>query len=1839
MLLTLVGARLYFSDAWIKQQLCESARKELGRDLEVRDLRLSLLSGTLDVEGVRLRNADIAFKEPDTLRVEKLSAKAALWPLLFSRGAKIHGLEVTVEKPEFIVERGGTWPNETSNLDDLIAKLTAGPPGTWPKQTGLAELNGVVAVRNGVVRYRDSDPKYGESRIERFELTARFDGLGQPAEVKGKFALATPREGQLGTAELEARAQVVEADGSIGHPSELKSPLARVVLNDLDAAQVCRHFRVERAVLDGRYQCTLGRSLSGTVRLEGPALKDAQVSGDFQTSSGISLWQDGKLAAGNLPGRGEFAARLSWRDNAFAAALDNVAVTLTSGGAPTKVLDLSVKSGRADGGTYAIHMDADMDQLFASDVGQVLELKDRLGGKVSLRVEIAQKADGHVSAAGELKTADGYVAARDGKKLETKLGMKFDAKGDAEKAEIGFAAEADSFRVESLQPATIMSLNNPAKLAAQARLKLHIGGQEFWKQFGPLLEVMNMREPLKEALDAELVVSGDAGKVQARLDGTLQQQATTPQPLKLTIAAAYDGAALVDAPTQPFAIFSVQAESSDGTVAIKAGGDATRGKTQQTVRLSEFSTTGELTAVKALNDRFAPYLGVLLSKDYAARGRIALSGTSQLVQQLGAKGIVVGENLTLATKMSLTGFNLAGPALVKDGEPLAWNEPRADLELELAYTSTSTASTLALPKVVLKSASGSLDGSLAEADLVRLKTAAAPNATPVKLWLGALPLTKLNAQVPAATVKQLQALGVLPAESLAAGDLALQAQYDPQAHRAVVETFSFQQPAFSVKLLEPLDADTAALAPVAETPGFTFARWAPVLPSFVAEVAAKGETLAEMQKRFGLPEEPGAIELRLRHNAKTRRAAIETFSFDGPDLQVRASAPDADLTALAAMADTKNATVSQWLRSLPSCRLEVAAKPDALQRLQKAGLLEPDAALLGVLTATAAFDGPTQSLKLDDASFSGAAGDFALGGVALDAGRLGGFLDNPKKEGAVLDLLPSFRCDLKVRAPLFASLNARKLLPPEFTLAGALNLKARYDAGADRLAVETLEFARDAKSNAPIVELKASGEVAGVRKALNAPALSAAALLGSFDRGLTVSSLTVGALELNAYLVKKDIAAQFAREALRGVYEATGLIVVQDAQLRPTGRGGEFDLTLRAQTPLRVHAPSAPNAPVSPEIEAEIGGTWSFDAGAPLKVKLDPNGTALQGTLNLDAAGAKYVVDKTYFVYNKPANTPCKLAFDVAMPTQGPLRVARLELAGGPIGVALANLSYDTGAPKPALTCDRIAVTEGGLAGTLTGLVLDQNRDLMRWQFSAENVDVARLRNFLAQLPPTARIAGTLRDIRAAYDGPASVFPKHLTASCAAMNVQLAAAAPSGPVALALEGDLSADLRRAASRNLAVTVESTPAGRAAQRQKIECGLEVLARNAAESLPEALAKPGMPVVVKVGGLRTGGVDVDALTEAMSALAAAFAPAPAAPAGPTDWSTIRQLRVEASASVPVVTAGGIELRNAQAPAVVLDDLTLAVQNASATVFGGQAGVESLKLALPNSQFNIRFKLANIDLAALTGTLAPPTSKDDYRIAGRLTTEAAEINGMGFDAKAMKNWQGTVKAQIAGLVAQQGDGKRAPDPLKIGTGILGGVLGGKMGRGLNVWSSDFGLFLPRMEFEPFTTGVSMEKARVNIVRTALAGKAGTPTEGLEAEFIGGINPLKKEFAPQMTLWLTGLPAKTQRVLRLDQVDPADRQSILGEFDQARFQPVVLTGSLSAAETNKKELLAAFDTLDSRIEKMIRDKQARQQPPAQPPATQPGQPQQPPPAQPPAQPQPKKKKEKLNPFDLLGL
>jgi len=398
----------------------------------------------------------------------------------------------------------------------------------------------------------------------------------------------------------------------------------------------------------------------------------------------------------------------------------------------------------------SLEFQARLDDLFATDMGALLGLKDQLAGTVKGSASLKSEARGMWKAEGRIFT-EGLVVVVGGVRQPSALDLTFgaqvkpDAAGKPESAELTLSAKGQAFEFESREPVRLRSLNDLPKLWADAKLRIQVKGKELWQEFGPMLRVFNLGTPIEEALEGDLRVAGDAGKVTVQLNLQLQNQTGQAMPVRLEGEAACDFAARGKAGGEPFASFDVKILSDAGqSLALRVKGAAVRLPGEEIWEVSDYTGAGELHFLSALNVRLGKYVRFFLGPEYKVAGTFSQTARSKLTREILPNGEVGAQKLELTTDVKLADLDLRGPALFPNKPPLQWQEKDADLHLELAQRFGAAKDALAIPSVSLTAGTLAVKGSLAEADLGLLGQAAA-EAKPgerkprFQQWLAALP--------------------------------------------------------------------------------------------------------------------------------------------------------------------------------------------------------------------------------------------------------------------------------------------------------------------------------------------------------------------------------------------------------------------------------------------------------------------------------------------------------------------------------------------------------------------------------------------------------------------------------------------------------------------------------------------------------------------------------------------------------------------------------------------------------------------------------------------------------------------------------------------------------------------------------------------------------------------------------------------------------------------------------------------------------------------------------------------------------------------------------------------
>ena len=98
LLATLVGLRLYFSDAYLKSRVAGLLEERLGRPCTIGDLNASILSGTVALKEVRiLPAAPSSASTAAPCSLSRAEVQVSLWTLVLSSFTEIKGARVELE--------------------------------------------------------------------------------------------------------------------------------------------------------------------------------------------------------------------------------------------------------------------------------------------------------------------------------------------------------------------------------------------------------------------------------------------------------------------------------------------------------------------------------------------------------------------------------------------------------------------------------------------------------------------------------------------------------------------------------------------------------------------------------------------------------------------------------------------------------------------------------------------------------------------------------------------------------------------------------------------------------------------------------------------------------------------------------------------------------------------------------------------------------------------------------------------------------------------------------------------------------------------------------------------------------------------------------------------------------------------------------------------------------------------------------------------------------------------------------------------------------------------------------------------------------------------------------------------------------------------------------------------------------------------------------------------------------------------------------------------------------------------------------------------------------------
>jgi|GEM_PF-5965434 len=1076
------------------------------------------------------------------------------------------------------------------------------------------------------------------------------------------------------------------------------------------------------------------------------------------------------------------------------------------------------------------------------------------------------------------------------------------------------------------------------------------------------------------------------------------------------------------------------------------------------------------------------------------------------------------------------------------------------------------------------------------------------------------PRIVLNAIIPA------EILNEFTANALPAAKTTINVEYNSQT-RHLLSSVELNGPALSLKAETDADIPTLVerLMVLPTYPPGTPVPLAPfidLIPVLNVDARAGREGTMALLNLAGSPEPLGVGELllKIQYDPKTAQLKVSQLALTNEMLSLSGTLSELSLPALAKAIDARaGSDLEKWLGALPAMALEFKATPKGIQRMQELEILPSDPVLAGEFSATFTTDRATSVLNLDASKFSGAAAELNVSARAIDLKALAAFLNLPpskqKDPSQLGKLLPDVKIDLIARAPFVESLSRRA--DARLSAAGDLGVKLKYERASDELTLERVAFVRDAKSTFPVMALECLGSVSQVRTLLTR--LDAQPqpkdLLPHF-KNFSMPKLMVQGKDLVELLMQFKIGEAFTTDVSAGKYVMDQPLTLNNLNIRNAGTPDALNVWFQASTPITVKEGA--------EKSALFGGTWRFDEQFPLRVSLAGNAFGAAGTLNLDDAeifaAALSVIDSAKKPYSKAVGAPCKINLKLEQDAGGVVSVPLLELRGGPLQATLTGLTWNRSQPKLMLQMESLAI-EGVFPGRVTKLALNEAADKMQFTAQLDTFDAAR---FIPaeKLPPGVTLHANVTGASVVYDGPFSTFNAEslaaaLQLSVNKIDVQAVLASPAQNATFSLSTNLAGTLAGVSSTGIDVGLAHAH-GVQKTDLKMTMGLSVAARPG-QTLLSAADAPTLPLLVTIPMLTVSTpVQLPQLLAAINLLSTAIPPAPAAvpPKPKAGLEGIRDLRVQLGLSGPpeLTVSDAIVVKDVAIQSLKFENLRADITEARATLFGdAKLQIKRLGYNLPTDDFAADLRIDNLNLHTVMTLDGKKPAKDEYQLFG-LAGVAIQINGRGPDIRALN---GTIDTQIVNLVAEKNGGKY-PDDLKstlaaFGTksalGLLGSALenkAGAIGRKLNwaviLFSEDFGLFLPRLEFDTLTLSSMPLSGGTLTLNGSLVGKE--QSAGLQIDFKGGIDLVKNSFAPNLQLFLNKLPEKTQKAMRLDQVSEADRALILTEFAQGKFQPIVLSGPVSTYATNTKELIIAFNNLESRIAEMIDAKKKAEQP-----------------------------------------
>jgi len=219
LLLLLIALPFLIDVNSFRPKIESEASSALGREVKLGDLSLSILSGSVGIEDIRIAD-DPAFSKSPFITAKSLEVGVELMPLIFSK--QLNVTKIALNEPQILLLKAanGTW--NFSSLGGAANKAPASKPSTssTPQNFSIGKLevnDGKLTVGN--VNSRTKPQVFDKVNIEvtdfsftskfPFELTAGLPGGGN-ADVSGKAGPINPQD--AAKTPLEASVKVKNMD-------------------------------------------------------------------------------------------------------------------------------------------------------------------------------------------------------------------------------------------------------------------------------------------------------------------------------------------------------------------------------------------------------------------------------------------------------------------------------------------------------------------------------------------------------------------------------------------------------------------------------------------------------------------------------------------------------------------------------------------------------------------------------------------------------------------------------------------------------------------------------------------------------------------------------------------------------------------------------------------------------------------------------------------------------------------------------------------------------------------------------------------------------------------------------------------------------------------------------------------------------------------------------------------------------------------------------------------------------------------------------------------------------------------------------------------------------------------------------------------------------------------------------------------------------------------------------------------------------------------------------------------------------------------------------------------